>query len=153
MSKPRHLTAQQLQNSLEETRRLTTRAERLIAETRQKIAHLEWFIDSLQRFCEPEFFWPLQEAIRAAHRCESRHVDTFAVRKVRDGQVVWTGLVEEFTLVGHPRAAACYAWRYGEGGVARSFTVLKLPPVGSPQEAVQLFLLAKENPPRTAVMG
>ncbi|MBE7211736.1 MAG: hypothetical protein INR65_12020 [Gluconacetobacter diazotrophicus] len=138
---------------MEESRRLCERADQLIAETRQKLAHFEWFIDSLRRACEPDFFRPLQDAIRAMHGCESRHAASFAVRKVRAEQIVWTGMVEEFALLDHPAAAACYAWCYGEGSRARTFTLLRLPPIDSPQQAVQFFLLAKEQPARGAVMG
>ncbi len=153
MGEPTRHPSDGVQKSLAESCRLIARADWLIADIKQKIAHLDWFIDSLRRFCEPEFFLPLQEAICAMHHCESRHAGTFAVRKVREGQVVWTGLVEEFTLIGHPEATACYAWRYGEGDIAKSFTLLKLPPVDSPQQAVQLFLLAKEKPACGAVLA
>ena len=131
---------------IEEHRRQLAEAERLCAWVKQQIEHLEWLVDSVRREWQPDYFQPLQAAIRAMHGYEARHLASFAVRKVRNGRVVWNGIVEEFWLVGLV-GASCYAWSYAEGGKGRTFTLLKQGPVDSPQAAVQLFLLAKEGPP------
>jgi hypothetical protein len=53
---------------------------------------------------------------------------------------VWAGEVEVFEIRGHPKAKRCYAWAYKEGEKdehARYIAVLEIPPVKSPQTAVQ----------------
>lgn len=129
-----------------ENRRLREEAERLCAEVRQKIEHLEWTVDTVRRQWKPEYFQPLRDAIRAMHGCESRHLRSFAVRKVHGGHVLWLGTVEEFVLEGSAEAATCYAWSYVEDGQGRTFTVLRHGPINSPQAAVGVFLLARSQP-------
>ena len=129
-----------------ENRRLREEAERLCAEVRQKIEHLEWTVDATCRQWAPDYFRPLQDAIRAMHGCESRHLRSFALRKVSEGQVVWLGTVEEFALDEAMEAVTCYAWPYMEEGQGRTFTVLRQGPIDSPQAAVGLFLLARSQP-------
>lgn len=82
----------------------------------------------------------IQDAIRRLHGCGSRHVESVAVREEFRGQTVWSGTVEVFELIGHPRARVCYAWGHRadkDDEQSRYVTVLKLPPVDSPIAAVR----------------
>ncbi len=138
--------SRQHEELLETNRRLRAEAECLCAEIKQKIEHMEWLVDSISHRWRPDFFRPLHDAIRAMHGCESRHAASFAVRKVRDDRVLWSGIVDEFELDDATGAGVCYAWQYKEDGRVRTFILLKQPPVDSPQDAVQFFLLAKRGP-------
>lgn len=88
-------------------------------------------------------YQPLREAIRAMHGCESRHVGSKPVREVFQGELAWQGIVEEFDLIGHPKAKTCYAWSYRDGDLMRSVVVLALPPVDSPENAVKVAIAAE----------
>jgi hypothetical protein len=82
----------------------------------------------------------LQDAIRKTHGCESRHVESVPVRETFRGQTVWEGVVEVFDLIEHPTAKRCYAWGHQTGKSdekSRYVTVLGIPPIGSPLQAVR----------------
>lgn len=87
----------------------------------------------------------LQEAIRAVHGCDSRHVSTSRVKSQFEGVTAWVGEVETFDLEGHPKAKRCHAWGYVDGGQFRSTAVLELPPVDSPSSAVDVAIAAKSK--------
>jgi hypothetical protein len=91
----------------------------------------------------PEYIRRLQEAIRATHGAESRHVGTARVKETFEGQVSFDGEVETFELIGHPKAALCYAWAWDDNGTLRSTCVLGVPPVDSPGTAATIAILAK----------
>ena len=90
-----------------------------------------------------DYIRKLQDAIRAVHGCESRHVSTSTVKSVFEGQTAWEGKVDTFDLVGHPKAKRCHAWGYVEAGQFRSTAVLEIPPVDSPSTAVDVAIAAK----------
>ena len=92
---------------------------------------------------QPDYIAKLQEAIRATHGCESRHVATKPVEERFRGEVAWQGRVEVFELTGHPKAKRCYAWGYDDNGTQRSTAVLELPPVDSAETAVKVAIAAK----------
>jgi hypothetical protein len=52
----------------------------------------------------------LQNAIRSTHGCESRWEASVRVEDKFEGKTAWSGIVEVFTLVGHPKAKYAYAW-------------------------------------------
>ena len=85
-------------------------------------------------------YQPLREAIRAMHGCESRHVASKPVREVFRGQTAWEGVVEEFDLIGHPKALTCYAWSYRDGDRLEFVAVLALPPVDCAENAVKVVI-------------
>ena len=85
----------------------------------------------------------LQNAIRTVHGCESRHVSTSRVRGMLEDRLAWQGEVETFDLVGHPKAKRCHAWGDEENGQLHTTTVLELPPVDSPVDAVNVAIAAK----------
>lgn len=82
----------------------------------------------------------LREAIETMHKCKARHWRTSAVTESFQGKTLWEGYVEAFDLEGHPTAKRCYAWRYEEKGERQYATVLELPPVCSPETAVQAVI-------------
>jgi hypothetical protein len=60
------------------------------------------------------------------------------------GQTVWDGVVEVFGLAGHPKTNSVYAWIHATddpGRPKRHVTVLHIPPVVSPQTAVQAVIV------------
>ncbi len=91
----------------------------------------------------PNPYEPLQDAIRAMHGCESRHVASKPVREVFQGQTAWEGIVEQFDLIGHPKAKTCYAWSFRDGDLMRSVAVLEILPVTSPETAVKVAIAAE----------
>ncbi len=79
----------------------------------------------------------IQQLIRKVHGCESLHVQSVPVTEKIAGGPMWAGDVEVFELLGHPKARRCYAMRQNSGPY---ITVLKLPPVDSPQKAAHVAL-------------
>jgi hypothetical protein len=89
----------------------------------------------------------IQELIRKQHGCESLHVQSVPVTEKLPGGALWAGDVEVFELLGHPKARRCYAVGQGNGSAGRHYiTVLKLPPVDSPQRAAQAALSTFSKP-------
>jgi hypothetical protein len=88
----------------------------------------------------------LQKAIKATHGCESRHVDKVAVFETFQNKAVWSGDVEVFDLIGHPKAKRCFAWAYDVDTGSRTLAVLELPPVISPITAVRAAIAAGSPP-------
>ncbi len=85
----------------------------------------------------------LKDAIETMHHCGAHHVDSQAVIELFQGEVAWDGVVAKFSLVGHPKAKACYAWSYVEHDVEQYVTILELPPVDSAETAVKIAIAAK----------
>ena len=79
----------------------------------------------------------LQNAIRATQGCESWWEASVRVEEKFEGKTSWSGIVEVFALVDHPKAKYAYAWTYRDGNQSRTTVVLKIPPVDSPQSAVK----------------
>jgi hypothetical protein len=57
-------------------------------------------------------------------------------------QTVWEGDVGSFALTGHPKAKRCYAWSCQDRGKTQYVNVLEIPPVVSPQTAVQAAIVS-----------
>ena len=91
----------------------------------------------------PKEITQLKDAIRATHGCESLHVESVPVKEVFEDQTAWEGTVEVFDLVGHLQAKRAYAWTYPDGDQNKTFAVLGIPPVDSPQSAVKVAIAAK----------
>ncbi len=86
----------------------------------------------------------LQLVIYQLHGCDAKHVQTVPVVEVFRGKVAWAGEVEVFTITGHPKAKRCYAWSHLDGPKderTRYVAVLEIPPVKSPQTAVQASII------------
>jgi hypothetical protein len=92
---------------------------------------------------QSSYIQQLQDAIRAIHGCESRHVSTSRVISQFEGATAWEGEVETFELIGHPKAQRAYAWGHEEAGQLRTTAVLEIPPVNSPSTAVDVAIAAK----------
>lgn len=89
----------------------------------------------------------LQNAIRQLNHCESRYIETVTVSEsVRSFQhnTNWQGNVAVFEICGHPKARKAYAWScLLLNQKVRYVVVLEVPPVNSPQAAVQAAITAQ----------
>jgi len=93
-----------------------------------------------------EYFAAIRQAIRRDHKCVALHARTVTIKDILAG-APWEGNVEIYDLVGHARARRCYAWGVLEERESETWditTVLELPPVSSPADAVTMAL-AEEN--------
>jgi len=93
-----------------------------------------------------EYTAQLKDAILRLHGCESEYAGREEVIETFQGETVCTGYVEIFRLIDHPKAKRCYAWSrlIGEDDIDRRFVaVLELPPVNSPETAVQAAVVAE----------
>lgn len=92
-----------------------------------------------------EYTAQLQAAILRLHGCESEYAGREDIMETFEGELVWSGYVEIFNLIGHPKAKRCYAWSHftGEGDGKRYVAVLELPPVTSPETAVRAAIMAE----------
>ena len=86
----------------------------------------------------------LKDVIRKLHGVESVHVTSVPVKEVFEGKTIWEGIVEVFTLHGHPKANTAYAWTHATDDPdipKRSVTVLHIPPAVSPITAVRVAIM------------
>ena len=86
----------------------------------------------------------LRDVIHKLHGAKAQYVQSVAVREMFGDKIVWDGMVEVFDLKGHPKANRIYAWAHDTDDPAnpkRYVTVLHVPPVVSPQTAVQAVIL------------
>jgi hypothetical protein len=85
----------------------------------------------------------LRQAIETMHECKAVHEGSTPVVEMFGPQTAWEGVVEAFALSGHPKAKRCYAWSYPDAGETQYVTVLELPPVDSPTNAVRVAIAAE----------
>ena len=86
----------------------------------------------------------LRDVIRRLHDAEATHVESVPVKETFQGQTVWEGVVEVFSLKDHPTAHSVYAWSHDTdipGNPRRHVTVLHIPPVISPLLAVRAAIV------------
>jgi hypothetical protein len=86
----------------------------------------------------------LQETIRRLYHTEPVYVESVPIKEVFQGQTVWEGDVEVFDLPDSPDADRVYAWAHETDNAdqpKRTVTVLHIPPVTSPQKAVQASII------------
>ncbi|CAN5465876.1 hypothetical protein BH09VER1_BH09VER1_25930 [soil metagenome] len=83
----------------------------------------------------------IQSAVEKASGCKAEHLESALVTETFRGEVVWEGVVEVFTLVGHAKAKHAYGWAF-QDEEERFVTVLELPPVVSPETAVRAAIAA-----------
>jgi hypothetical protein len=84
----------------------------------------------------------LQDVIRKLHGVESRHMTSVPVREIFDGKTVWEGMVEIFSLKGHPKAKQAYAWAHdGKRPKESSVAVLHMGSITSASAAVRAALV------------
>lgn len=85
----------------------------------------------------------LRDVIRNFHHAKATHVESVPVTESFQGEVVWDGIVEVFGIKGHPMADRVYAWIQATDdwtNPRHHVTVLHVPPVTSPQAAVQAVI-------------
>ena len=86
----------------------------------------------------------LQDTIRRLYHTEPVYVETVPIKEVFQGQTVWDGEVEVFDLPDSADANRVYAWAHETDNAdepRRTVTVLHIPPVTSPQKAVQASII------------
>ena len=93
-----------------------------------------------------EYIDRLKQVIFQLHQSGSQHVESVPVEEIFNGKIIWKGVVEVFTLTGHPKASRCFAWSHNDGqgdSDERFVVVLEIPPVDSPETAVQAAIVAE----------
>jgi len=80
-------------------------------------------------------------AIQEIYGRHSVHVASVPIHEVVEGQTVWQGTVEVFSLIGDPAATTVYVWGRDPAGTCCA-TVLGLDPITSPQDAVRADIAA-----------
>jgi hypothetical protein len=86
----------------------------------------------------------LGKVIHHLHGAKARHLESVPVKESFRGRTVWDGIVEVFQLTGHPKTDRVYAWSHNTDDPKhpkRHVTVLHIPPVVSPQTAVQAVIV------------
>lgn len=85
----------------------------------------------------------LQKAILRLHGAAAEHLESVPVHEAFNGETVWKGVVEVFTLTDH-KAGKAYAWSHeADSGGRRYVAVLHHPPIDSPLKAVQASIVAE----------
>lgn len=88
----------------------------------------------------------LQNAIRQLNRCESTYLGTVMVSEPLPSfqmRSLWQGEVAIFEIYGHAQAQRAYAWSSSGDKDARYVVVLEIPPISSPETAVQAAIAAQ----------
>jgi hypothetical protein len=86
----------------------------------------------------------LRNVIHHLHGAKARHLESVPVTEQFQGRTVWDGIVEVFQMKGHPKTDKVYAWIHATDDPVRPkrhVTVLHIPPVVSPQTAVQAVIV------------
>ena len=86
----------------------------------------------------------LGDVIRHLHGAKAKHIESVPVTETHQGKIIWDGVVEVFKLTGHPKTDKVYAWMHDTDDPKhpkRHVTVLHIPPVVSPQTAVQAVIV------------
>jgi hypothetical protein len=86
----------------------------------------------------------LKAIIHKLHGAEATHRESVPVREVFGNQTIWEGIVEVFTLHGHPRTDTAYAWSHDTDdpeNPRRHVTVLHIHPALSPLAAVRAAIM------------
>jgi hypothetical protein len=85
----------------------------------------------------------LKRAVESQHGGTATLAEEVNVHEVWESKTVWNGVVSVFNLTGHPTASRAYAWSSPVEGSKkrRFFAVLHVPPVDSPQKAVQASIV------------
>jgi hypothetical protein len=86
----------------------------------------------------------LARAIESQHGGKASFVQSVPVSDSFEGAPAFNGAVAVFDLTGHSKAKRAYAWtRELPDGKVRTYAVLHLPPVTSPQDAVRAAIVAE----------
>lgn len=81
----------------------------------------------------------LKKIIERLHKCKASYLDKITIMEKYGQKTVWQGIVHIFKISDHPQVDTCYAWSSPiEGSTKRRYyTVLKIPPIDSPEKAVR----------------
>lgn len=92
-----------------------------------------------------QYIEELKAAILNVHGAQATHVETVPVTEEFQGETVWQGEVEVFTIRGHPKANRVYGWGFtvNENQGRKYVAVLEVPPVDSPQTAVKAAVVSE----------
>src|SRR6267143_896856 len=71
-----------------------------------------------------EYTERLQMVLRQLHKCDAQHIGSEPVKEVFRGQTAWDGVVEVFSVTGHPCAKKAYAWSENQGEPNEKFTAV-----------------------------
>lgn len=84
-----------------------------------------------------------RQVIERLHNCKASYIEDVAVVEKFGDKNVWNGIVHVFNIEGNDKANKCYAWSSPiEGSTKRRYyTVLHIPPVDSPEKAVQASIV------------
>ncbi len=89
-----------------------------------------------------EFRAAIVAAILSEHRCDAVYLDRVAVTEIVRGKTLWDGDVFVLGLIGHARAARCYAWMDpASGGEVRVVAILHENHIDSPRNAIRDWLV------------
>ena len=88
----------------------------------------------------------IRQTVEAMHECKAVHERSVPVKEMFGTETAWEGVVESFSLTGHPKAKRCYAWTFDDSGETRCLGVLELPPVESPQTALRVAIATNALP-------
>ena len=89
----------------------------------------------------------LQNAIRQLNGCETKYIESLTVSESFlsfQKNTLWQVEVAVFEIYNHPQAKRAYAWSYTVDNKDTTYVVvLEIPPVNSPQTAVQAAIAAQ----------
>ena len=66
----------------------------------------------------------LRTAIRNMHGVDATWIESIPVHETFQGETVWQGEVQVFSLIDHPQAFRCYAWSYSTEDTQRRYGAL-----------------------------
>jgi hypothetical protein len=93
-------------------------------------------------------FIEIERVVRETYKCATRYLGSRQVTETLPGEPTWKGIVDIFALLGHPKAQRCYAWQWPEDGEITTIIVLEIPPMMSPQTAVQAAIASQARKKR-----
>jgi len=88
----------------------------------------------------------LRKAVMDLHGGVATWLESVPVKETFQGQIVWEGDVQVFSISGHPTASRCYAWSHvsdEKTGKRKFYAVLHQGPVDSPLKAVRAAIVAE----------
>lgn len=91
-----------------------------------------------------QYIQNLRDAVAALHGCDCSHSGTSRVVELFEGQKVFDGNVETFTLSGHPVASEAFAWAFQGATEPQYVAVLNVPPINDPSDAVRAAIASGE---------
>jgi hypothetical protein len=85
----------------------------------------------------------LKKAIKDLYHYKASHLKEVALIEKYGPSTVWRGIVHIFKITGHPETDICYAWSSPIDGSKkrRYYSVLKIPPIDSPEKAVRATIV------------